>query len=435
MRLNLLAYLVAGCLFFALTACGGGSGTAISAIPATPAPDPVSAPVLSLAARFGEKLFHDPQLSGSGRMSCASCHDPAFAHGPANTMPVQVGGQFETEFGLRAAPSLRYLERQPAFTLGNGQHGQANGLSGGLLADGRVNTLAEQARLPLFNRLEMDNQDLPSLIRNVKNGSAGALFAELARERGNPNPNDEAALLLVQQALQAFQLEQRQFHPYNSKYDRFLAGQATLSAPEQRGLAAFLDPARGNCAACHPASSNDGRPPLFTNFSYAATGVPRNDAIFANADPAYFDLGLCGSLRTDLNEPRYCGLFRTPSLRNAANRPVFFHNGSMTSLTQVMQFYNTRDTRPELWYPNRGGVAVPDPNWPQFGLVKQRFVGGTVQKFDDLPPMLHGNISPIAPLDGRTPAMTDQDMANIVCFLHTLSDADLALPIQPACAG
>ncbi len=102
----------------------------------------------------------------------------------------------------------------------------------------------------------------------------------------------------------------------------------TLSRAEMRGLAAFNDPAKGNCARCHPSARRNGAFPQFTDFGYAGIGAPRNLKIPANADPKYFDLGLCGPLRTDFSDKsEYCGLFRTPSLRNVARRRVFFHNG------------------------------------------------------------------------------------------------------------
>ena len=56
--------------------------------------------------------------------------------------------------------------------------------------------------------------------------------------------------------------------------------------------------------------------------------------------------------------------FKTPSLRNVATRRAFFHNGVIHSLEQAVRFYDTRDTRPELWYPTVGGraKASPDPD-------------------------------------------------------------------------
>jgi len=357
---------------------------------------------MSALARLGEQMYNDHTLSGSGRMSCATCHDPAFSHGPPNALAVQVGGQFETSFGLRAAPSIRYLERQPAFTLGSGA---PDAVRGGLTTDGRVDTLAAQAHLPLLNPLELDNDSEATLARRLRGAAYAAQIKALFGEA-----DDAATVQQATQALQAFQLEDPRFHPYDSKFDQVQAGREQFSPAERRGQLAFRDPARGNCAACHVDTSPDGRPPLFTNFGYAATGVPRNAAIPANADPAYFDLGLCGPQRSDLaGYPALCGLFRTPGLRNVATRPAFFHNGVMHSLAEVLDFYNTRDTAPERWYPVRGGA---------------------VQMFDDLPPAWRANLTRTAPLDGRpagsAPAMSAQDMADIVCFLRTLSDGHVA---------
>src|ERR1700685_3594450 len=65
---------------------------------------------------LGRALFADPALSGSGKLACASCHDPRFAYGPPNALAVQLGGADMRQPGLRAAPSLRYLQAAPAFT-------------------------------------------------------------------------------------------------------------------------------------------------------------------------------------------------------------------------------------------------------------------------------------------------------------------------------
>ena len=366
------------------TACGGGHE------PTRPEP-------LSAEAQLGARIFSDRTLSGSGRMSCASCHDPAFTHGPPNAQAVQVGGDFEQLFGLRAAPSIRYVERQPPFELAT--------LHGGLMLDGRADTLAAQALLPLFGTRELAAGDVETVARKVHQGVYGAQFKAVYGEADAATTVSQIA-----QALQAFQREEPSLHSYDSKYDQVLTGRENLSASEARGLRAFEDPKRGNCAACHTSRSGpDGKPPLFTNFGYAAVGVPRNAAIPANGDPNYFDLGLCQrpELATRLE---LCGFFRTPSLRNTARRPVYFHNGKMTSLAQVLDYYATRDTEPARWYP-----------------------GG--EKFDDLPPALRGNVSRIAPLDGRpagsAPALNAQDLHDIACFLNTLNDGHVR-GTQPA---
>jgi cytochrome c peroxidase len=141
--------------------------------------------------------------------------------------------------------------------------------------------------------------------------------------------DERSAFAAVVEALEVYQQNAQEFYPYSSRYDAYLAGRAQLSPQEQRDLAAFNDPARGNCSSCHRSEpGNDGMPPQFTDYGLLAIGVPRNNNIPANADPNFYDLGACGPLRSDLaGRGEYCGLFRTPSLRNVALRQTFFHNG------------------------------------------------------------------------------------------------------------
>ena len=142
-------------------------------------------------------------------------------------------------------------------------------------------------------------------------------------------------------ALSRFQAEEPSFHPYDSKYDAYLAGKAELTPAEQRGLKLFDDPEKGNCASCHiDRPSRDGLfRPAFTDYQFEALGAPRNHELPANADPSFHDLGLCGPMRQDYTTAAaYCGLFKTPTLRNVATRKVFFHNGVFRSLEQVLHF-------------------------------------------------------------------------------------------------
>jgi cytochrome c peroxidase len=209
-------------------------------------------------------------------------------------------------------------------------------------------------------------------------------------------------------AVARYQVEEQSFHPYSSKYDYWLEGKARLSESELRGLQLFNDPDKANCAGCHTsAPTRDGLPPLFTDNQYEALGAPRNAALANNRDSGYFDLGVCGPQRTDVSEQtQYCGMFLTPTLRNTATRHAFFHNGVFSTLEQVMDFYNFRDTNPEK--------------------VFRRAADGTVQKYDDLPQKYHANVDvtdpPFDRHPGDKPAMTEQDEADIIAFLKTLTD-------------
>src|SRR5262249_32160505 len=120
---------------------------------------PQQAP-LSLAAQAGKKIFFDKTLSASGKLACASCHDPAHAYGPPNDLAVQPGGSKMSDAGTRAVPSLRYQEYTPPYAdmLDNPDGISAPGPGGGYTLDGRAPTLAAQAKIPLLAANEMANR-------------------------------------------------------------------------------------------------------------------------------------------------------------------------------------------------------------------------------------------------------------------------------------
>jgi cytochrome c peroxidase len=367
---------------------------------------------LSLAAQVGEKIFFDRSLSASGELACATCHDPAYAYASPNGQAVQVGGPAMSSPGTRAVPSLRYKDYTlPYADVADNPDGISTpGPGGGFTWDGRAATLADQARIPLLAANEMANTSEADVVNKLRNSA----YADLFRSAFGSDVFDSTSLAFQSalDALQAYQLEDSDFHPYTSKFDLYSGNKigGTLTPSEARGAQVFADPNRGNCFACHFAGPGvNGSSDLFTDFTYAAIGVPRNPEIPANADPSYFDMGICS--RADHPLPasaQYCGMFKTPTLRNVAVRKVFFHNGKMKSLREVLRFYNTRDTQPELWYP---------------------LVNGVVRKFDDLPPQYQANIDTQAPLDGRPPGseppMSEQDLDDLEAFLRTLTDADL----------
>jgi cytochrome c peroxidase len=355
---------------------------------------------------LGRALFFDASLSASGTTSCASCHDPRFAFGPPNALPVQLAGRDGRTPGVRAAPALRYLQALPPFSEhffdSDGDDSVDAGPTGGLMWDGRAGAVHEQARLPLLAAAEMANRTPAEVVARLRRGAHAAQLRTLfgADIFDDGERAFDAALL----ALEVFQQSPREFYPYTSRYDEVLRGRAELSPEEARGLALFDDPAKGNCASCHRSEiAADGAFPLFTDFGHIALGVPRNRALPANADPNAFDLGLCGPLRSDLGaRAEYCGRFRTPTLRNVALRQSFFHNGVFHSLEDVLRFYARRDTQPAEFYP--------------------------AAKYDDLPAPYHANVDSEPPFGGSPgdkPALDDDEIAAVIAFLRTLTDADL----------
>jgi cytochrome c peroxidase len=340
-------------------------------------------------AALGKRMFFDPSLSAAGKISCATCHDPKFAFGPSEAASVARGGRDGYQWGHRAVPSLRYLQSTPAFTEhyfdaeATGSDSADNGPTGGLTWDGRVDRGREQAKLPLLSPYEMANESPAAVVKSAMRASYAGEIKRLTR--GN-------AFNTILEAFEAWEQEPTEFYPYSSRYDAYLAGTESLSEQELRGLRLFTDPAKGNCAQCHPATRGaSGTPPQFTDFGLIAIGVPRNPEIPANASASWFDLGLCGPDRTDFRDrPEYCGRFRAPTLRNVALRRSFFHNGVYHTLREAVQFYVKRD------------VAAAD-----------------------LPERYRADLETGTPFPVRRsdkPALDDGEIDDIVRFLKTLTD-------------
>jgi cytochrome c peroxidase len=416
---------------------------------------------LSVVAQLGRKMFFDPSLSASGQLSCASCHSPANAYGAPNGLAVQFGGQKPRKAGLRAVPSLTYVGSTPAFTIGpnsniadndgplqarvpapgvkvasvakadaaaakaafetvpRGGLDWADGATallaeadetvprGGLNRDGRAKTIQSQALGALLDPNEMTNSTVAEVLDHIKH----APYAEDMKELFGPTLFEQPALALDEAlfAIARYQLEEPSFHPYDSKYDAYLAGKAKLSEAEARGLKLFEDPHKGNCSSCHiDKPSRDGKlPPTFTDYQFEALGAPRNRDIPANSDPNYYDLGLCGPLRKDyVDTAAYCGLFKTPSLRNVATRKVFFHNGVFHSLEEVLHFYVERETNPAKWFPT--------------------LANGEIDRYNDLPARYKQNVdvvdAPFNRKEGDEPSLNDAEIADVIAFLKTLTD-------------
>ena len=424
---------------------GATSAADTQTVPSTPAgtnPHPVRlmrprAAPLSAMAQLGREIFYDASLSSSGKLSCASCHGPEHHYGPPGDGPAVFGGPTLSRQGVRAVPSLTYRERNPGFSIGPEANdsdyvvplaemaavaqqsarakktAKTTGASadnivpqGGMFWDGRANTLQDQAVFPLLDPNEMDGGSIEQVIGKLRRAAYADRFEGLFGASVFEDPN-----LLIAEAMFAvgrYQIEEPGFHSYTSKYDYWLEGKARLTDSELRGLQLFNDPEKANCGGCHlSAPTRDGLPPVFTDFQFEALAAPRNAALAVNGDPDYYDLGACGPIRKDIAEQtQYCGMFKTPSLRNTADRKVFFHNGVFTNLQEMMDFYNFRDTNPEKVYP--------------------RGADGKVQKYNDLPANYHANVDvadpPFDHHEGETPAMTPQDEADIIAFLKTLTD-------------
>ncbi len=332
---------MAACLFaFALLGFSLTAGTARSeGLP--PAIDNSGFTPLQL---LGEKLFFDTSLSTPNGQSCASCHTPANAFTDPNKSSPTSAGVDRKLFGNRNAPTAMYMAYSPAL------HYSAEDESyvGGQFWDGRASSLEDQAKQPLLNPLEMANPSKAAVITSVRNGSNAALFASVFGPDVFLDP--DAAYEDLVQALASFE-RTKVFAPFNSKYDAYVAGKATLTSAELQGLHLFEDPTKGNCSACHTSTpSADGTPALFTDFTYDNLGIPKNpDNPFYTLPPEYnpdgsavVDLGL-GKTTGDAETN---GQFKVGTLRDISLTGPYGHNGYFNTLEQIVDFYNTRDVKP-----------------------------------------------------------------------------------------
>jgi cytochrome c peroxidase len=370
------------------------------------------------AVEVGEFLFKDQRLSGSGKMACATCHLEGFGHADAPGVTLPLGGRNLDLAGSRSSMTGRYLNLTPPFRLT-----AAGTPKGGYLWDGRADDRFEQVFHdgPFFNPVEMalpGSARQPSALTDLVRSAP--YWPQLqALYVGQPEliATDRKLFEQIAILLEVYQRDDDDYNLFDSKYDQVQAGAALFSNEEARGFAIFSDKRRGNCMTCHsakPRGEDESR--LFTNFGYAALGVPRNHTVPANADPAHFDLGLCARQKADthpvgdseVRKARYCGLFKTPTLRNVERTAPYFHNASVATLEEAVRFHFQRDTHPQKWY--RKADGSPDV------------------RYNDLPRRYHHNLAGGAPFNGRYQP-SDQDVADIVAFLKTLNDSDQTEPL------
>ena len=316
---------------------------------------------------LGRKLFFDKNLSTPVGQACADCHAPetGFAN-PNADYPVS-RGVHKDRFGNRNDLPAAYAAYSPPF-----HYDAEEGLYvGGQFWDGRAANLAEQAKGPFVNALEMANPDEKTVVEKVRSSEYAGLFRKVYGAGAFNDPNK--AFDMIADAIAEYE-KSSEVNQFSSKYDLYLAGKVGLTEQERRGLALFEDENKAKCSECHPSRpADDGTPPLFTDFTYDNLGVPQNpeNPFYylpgeLNPDGVYFiDLGLGG----ELDKPSEHGKFKVPSLRNIAKTAPYLHNGIFKNLRQVVVFYNTRDVGP--WAPPEVRANVNREELGDLGLTEQ----------------------------------------------------------------
>ncbi len=351
----------------------------ISGATPTPTPGPLTKKEL-----LGKALFFDTNLSTPKGQSCAVCHGPEVGWtGPdehINAHGAVYEGAVKKRFGNRKPPSSAYATPSPLF------HLMGSDFMGGLFWDGRAtgerlgSPAADQALGPFLNPLEQANPNEKVLCMRVKQSNfakklTGHSYDRLFDHVFGPGSLDcsktgvIATYERIGLAIAAYE-GSSEVNQYSSKFDAYLAGNATLTAQEQLGMQLFNGKAL--CSACHTSTAGpNGEPPLFTDFKYHNLGVPKNpENPFYDALKRYnpdgknwIDPGLGGFLATRTEWASMAamnhGKHKTPTLRNVDLRPkpvfvkAFMHNGVFKSLKEVVHFYNTRDVG--TWAPPEVG--------------------------------------------------------------------------------
>lgn len=305
-------------------------------------------------AQFGRQLFFDPTLSEPPGQSCASCHDPLRAFSDSFIRPGKSGskrsdrilngalsvGADGTSLIDRNTPSLTYVGTIPPFMKIDGLY------RGGLFLDGRSHNLTDQVRQPLLNPREMGQPDEAAIARKVL--ANDGYRRSLSQHFGDEALTDDSELLdAISTAIATFERSD-ELSSFDSKYDRYLSGEYTMTREEALGRELFFSDLV-NCVQCHVNEAGKvADRETFTNHRFHNIGVPINlQAREANGLGAkHQDPGLLDN--PQVQDSSEAGKFRVPTLRNVAVTPPYMHNGVFNNLHTAVLFYGryTLSNRP-----------------------------------------------------------------------------------------
>lgn len=241
---------------------------------------------------LGRKLFFDPVLSRSKKISCASCHKETFAFADTSMVSLGVFGRK----GIRNTPSAMNMKLQVSF-----------------FWDGRAATLEEQALIPIKNPIEMDLPIATAVWRLNHNPEYLAAFKNIFGQ--TPNEHNLA------QAISAFE---RTLETSDSPFDdwRMNDNEAAISTSAKRGFALFSG--KANCVRCHFGAD-------FNNIEFRNIGLYDGKLLTDSGRAAIT------KIKTDL------GKFKIGALRNVAITPPYMHKGKFKTLREVIDYYNDPD--------------------------------------------------------------------------------------------
>jgi len=279
---------------------------------------PIDNPQTVEGIALGKKLFFDPILSIDNTLACVDCHAPENAFTDSDKFSDGVDGIFGNRNSM------------PLFNL-------AWNYDEKFFWDGNTFSLEHQAFVPVTDPFEMKSNwaDVESKLQ--QHAEYPSLF-----EKAFGASNIDSSL--VTKAIAQFE---RTLISANSKFDKFLLGELTLSPEELNGFNVFMDEAKGDCFHCHGSDKN----PLWTDNIFHNNGL----------DETFADLGL-GAVTGD---PADNGKFKSPSLRNLEFTAPYMHDGRFASLDDVINHYsqglkNSSTIDPLMKKVDQGGVGLTD---------------------------------------------------------------------------
>ncbi|MGO8924091.1 MAG: cytochrome-c peroxidase [Xanthobacteraceae bacterium] len=295
---------------------------------------PSDSPLTPASVALGEKLFFDSRLSGDGTVSCATCHDPVRAFTDGRPVSIGIGGRA----GERNAPTiLNALYNKTQFW------------------DGRVNTLEQQAALPITNPSEMGSASIGAAVSKI--ASEKDYHTQFMQAFGRPpNEND---------MLRAIATYERTLVSFDSPFDHFIAGDKNaISESAKRGWELFNTKAR--CNLCHALTDKERDVTVFADndFHNIGIGIIRHRVVplaqraerdlaqrrLQDIDQAAItrETSVLGRFLVTKKQSDIAS-FKTADLRNVMVTGPYFHDGSQETLWDVMDHYNKGDGRANPW--------------------------------------------------------------------------------------
>ncbi|WP_460224806.1 cytochrome-c peroxidase [Aurantivibrio infirmus] len=261
---------------------------------------------------LGKMLFFDTRLSGDGNMSCATCHNPLFGWSDG----LRTAKGFKSKVLPRSTPTIINTAYNPF-----------------QMWDGHLDSLEAQAIGPMLNSNEM-NIALDQAIEFLTTSP------DYQKAFSKAYPNEEISVDTLAKAIASFE---RTVVSRNSPFDRWVAGdKKALNKQQVQGFELFVRADKGNCAVCHSA-------PNFTDNGFHNVGL---DSFYKN-DP---DLGRYSVKPIGIMK----GAFKTPTLRDISLTAPYFHDGSASTLSEVVEHYAEENSHKENLSPNMKSIKLSD---------------------------------------------------------------------------